>query len=210
MSIPMDANPVELSKAWLAEARTAEPYNYDAAALATADQAGNPSVRMVLLKGLDERGFVFYTNSESRKGRELAARPRASLCFYWKALKRQIRIEGTVEVVSDREADAYFQSRHPDSQLGAWASDQSRILESRAALDARMADVRDRFKAETQSDRVPRPPYWWGYRIRPERVEFWVEGPSRLHDRVLYTAEGDPDPAGATPVGGWLSERLYP
>jgi pyridoxamine 5'-phosphate oxidase len=154
-------------------------------------------LRAVLLKGADPRGFVFYTNFESRKAEELSANPRAALCFHWKSLGRQIRIEGTVSVVSDEEADAYFASRPRDSQIGAWASDQSRPLADRGELEDRFANVSRQY---ADSAAVPRPAYWSGFRVRPERVEFWQERPFRLHDRVLFTREGDT----------WRKQRLFP
>lgn len=180
---------------WYAEALAAEP-DPTAMVLATATGDGLPSARVVLLKGFDARGFVFYTNLESRKCRELARNPRAALCFLWKLRRRQVRIEGRAEPISAAEADAYFASRARDSQIGAWASDQSRPLASRAALDERVAEAARRFAA----GEVPRPPFWSGFRVVPERVEFWQEQPSRLHDRWLYLRED----------GGWRRERLFP
>jgi pyridoxamine 5'-phosphate oxidase len=165
--------------------------------LATATSDGVPSVRAVLLKGADANGFVFYTNLESRKAGELTANPRAALCFHWKSLGRQIRIEGQVSPAGAAEADAYFATRPRDSQIGAWASAQSRPLESRAVLEARFAEFRDRYAAE---ERVRRPADWSGYRVRPERFEFWQERPFRLHDRVVFVREGD----------AWRKSRLYP
>jgi pyridoxamine 5'-phosphate oxidase len=165
--------------------------------LATATSDGVPSVRAVLLKGADANGFVFYTNLESRKAEELAANPRAALCFHWKSLDRQIRIEGQVSPAGAAEADAYFATRPRDSQIGAWASAQSRPLESRAVLEARFAEFRDKYAAE---ERVKRPADWAGYRVRPERFEFWQERPFRLHDRVVFVREGD----------AWRKSRLYP
>jgi pyridoxamine 5'-phosphate oxidase len=180
---------------WYEDALAAEP-DPTAMVLATATRDGLPSARIVLLKGFDARGFVFYSNLESRKCRELAANPRAALCFLWKLRRRQVRIEGRAEAVSEAEADAYFASRARDSRIGAWASDQSRPLASRAALEQRVADFARRFGA----GEVPRPPFWSGLRVVPEEVEFWQERPSRLHDRWLFVREDE----------GWRRERLYP
>src|SRR4051794_21491346 len=183
----MADDPHALFEAWLAEARASEPNDATAMALATADAAGRPAVRMVLLKGHDARGFVFYTNLDSRKGGELAANPQAALLFHWKSLRRQVRAEGPVEPVADDEADAYFASRARDSQLGAWASDQSRPLPSRSLFEARFAEQSARF-----ADRpVPRPPRWSGFRIVPERIEFWSDRAHRLHERRLFTRSAD-------------------
>jgi len=168
----------------------------NAMALATADANGRPSVRMVLLKGADERGFVFYTNLGSRKARELRERPWASLCFHWTTLEEQVRVEGAVEQVSDAEADAYFASRPRGSQIGAWASKQSEELDERGKLVDRLAEVEAQFAGRE----VQRPPFWSGYLVRPERIEFWYGRPDRLHDRLVYTA-GD---------AGWGLHRLYP
>jgi pyridoxamine 5'-phosphate oxidase len=193
----MADDPHALFDRWLAEARESEPNDPEAMALATADAQGRPSVRMVLLKGHDERGFAFYTNSRSRKGEELAANPRAALLFHWKSLRRQVRIEGAVEPVGEDQADAYFATRSRDSRLGAWASDQSRPLGSRAAFEARYADL----AADYEGKEVPRPPYWWGYWLTPERIEFWSDRPHRLHERRLFTRAAD---------GGWREGLLYP
>lgn len=169
-------------------------------ALGTVDDRGQPSVRIVLLKAFDERGFVFYTNYESRKGRELLAAHRAAMCFHWQLLEVQVRVEGTVETVSDAEADAYFASRARGSQLGAWASLQSRAMETPGDLDARLAEVTARFEGQP----VARPPHWSGFRVVPERIEFWKNMPSRLHVRYVYTRAGDE-------VGdGWEVRQLYP
>jgi len=165
-------------------------------ALATADATGKPSVRMVLLRGIDERGFVFHTNYNSRKALDLAVNPHAALCFHWPALEEQIRVEGPVERLSADESDAYFASRPRGSQLGAWASAQSQVLESRELLEGEIRAAAARFESQS----IPRPPFWGGFRIKPTRIEFWYGRPDRLHDRLLYTREGD----------GWKVDRLYP
>jgi pyridoxamine 5'-phosphate oxidase len=189
------AEPESLFAAWLREAEAAEPNDPNAMALATVDGDGLPDVRMVLLKGFDARGFVFYTNTTSAKGRELAAQPRAALLFHWKSLRRQVRVRGSVTGVTSAEADAYFATRSRGSQLGAWASRQSQPLESRAVLEKAAADAAAKYPGE-----VPRPPYWLGYRIVPVEIEFWQDGAFRLHDRVLFRREG----------GGWKKTRLNP
>ena len=193
----MTADPHALFESWFAEARSGEPNDAEAMALATAGADGRPSVRMVLLKGHDERGFAFYTNSESRKGGEIAANPRAALLFHWKSLRRQVRIEGRIEPVPDEEADLYFASRSRDARIGAWASDQSRPLSDRAFFEARYETLVERF----EGGEVVRPPYWWGYRLVPERMEFWSDRPHRLHERRLFTPGPD---------GGWSESLLYP
>jgi len=190
------ADPLALFDAWLADAAEAEPNDPNAMALATADASGRPSVRMVLLKGRSPEGFVFYTNLESRKGGQLAANPAAALCFHWKSLRRQVRIEGPVEPVSDAEADAYYASRPRGSRIGAWASRQSRPLSGREELERAVAEAEARFPGAD----VPRPPHWSGFRVAPERVEFWAERPFRLHDRVVFLRTG----------AGWTAERQYP
>ena len=190
------AEPFRLFDAWFQEAKAKEPNDPEAMTLATVGADGMPSARMVLLKGVDPRGFVFYTNYESRKGQQLMAHAKAALCFHWKSLRRSIRIEGPVEQTSPEEADAYFSSRPRSSQIGAWASDQSRPLEGRFALEARVA----KFTAKFGVGPVPRPPHWSGFRIMPSRIEFWEDRPFRLHDRLVYTRDGD----------GWATTRLYP
>lgn len=190
-------DPIALFSEWLAKAAVGEPHDPNAMALATVDADGQPSVRMVLLKGHDADGFVFYTNAESRKGEALAAHPRAALLFHWKSLRRQVRIEGRVVQVDAATADAYFASRPRDSQIGAWASDQSREMDSRAVFLARIA----KYAAKFGLGAVPRPPHWNGYRVIPERIEYWIDRKSRLHERTLYTRSDD---------GGWSTATLYP
>ena len=190
--------PIELFRAWFAEAKTREPNDPDAMALATVDASGLPDVRMVLLKGVDTRGFVFYTNLESAKGEELASNPKAALCLHWKSLERQVRIRGPVVAVSAEEADAYFASRPKDSQIGAWASRQSRPLEGRFALEKEVA----RFAAKYALASVPRPPHWSGFRVQPLSIEFWRARPFRLHERLRYSRETLNSP--------WVTERLFP
>jgi pyridoxamine 5'-phosphate oxidase len=192
----MADDPFALFDAWFAEAKAAEINDPEAMALATCGANGRPSIRMVLLKGHGPDGFAFYTNLDSRKGEELTANPSAALLFHWKALRRQVRIEGTVEPVATEQADAYFASRGRDSQIGAWASDQSRPLASRAEFEVRCDAVRARFEGQD----VPRPGRWGGFRLVPERIEFWLDRPHRLHERRLFTRDGD----------GWAEGLLYP
>jgi pyridoxamine 5'-phosphate oxidase len=189
-------NPIDVFQEWLAEAETSEPNDPTAMCLATVDAAGSPSARIVLLKGIDQRGFAFYTNVESRKGQELIARPQAALCFHWKSLRKQVRVEGPIEPVSTGEADEYFATRARVSQIGAWASDQSRPLDSRATLEARVARTEARYEGKA----VPRPPNWSGFRVVPEAIEFWKDGAFRLHDRIRFWRSGLE----------WATERLYP
>jgi pyridoxamine 5'-phosphate oxidase len=190
--------PLRLFAAWFEEARLCEPSDPDAMALATTDRDGLPNVRMVLLKGFDERGFVFYTNQGSQKGQELADRPTAAAVFHWKSLRRQVRLRGTVEPVADAEADAYFASRARLSQIGAWASRQSAPLESRLAFEQAVAIATARHAV----GQVPRPPFWVGYRVVPLLIEFWQDRPYRLHDRVEFRR--------SAPGGAWARTRLYP
>lgn len=205
MTVPrgnaMQTDPFAQFSAWLAEAEAGEPNDPNAMAVATATPGGAPSVRMILLKGVDgpehpRRGFLFYTNLQSRKGGELAANPQAALLFHWKSLRRQVRIEGPVEPVTAAEADAYFASRARVSRLGANASDQSRPLPSREVLEKRVAELDARYPGDT----VPRPPHWSGFRLVPRHFEFWRDMPYRLHERAIFTRDG----------AGWRTSMLYP
>lgn len=189
-------DPIAIFEAWMAEAAASEPNDPNAVCLATATPDGFPSARMVLLKGVDGRGFVFYTNLESRKGSELRANPNAALCFHWKTLARSVRVEGAVEPVSDAEADAYYASRARTSRLGAWASKQSRPLESRFALEKAVAEYGLRYAVGD----IPRPPHWSGFRLVPRRVELWRDMPFRLHERRVFHRDG----------AAWRIEMLYP
>ena len=190
------SEPLDLFAAWMKDAAAKEPNDPEAMNLATADAGGRPSTRMVLLKAVDPEGFVFYTNLESRKGQDLAGNPFVALCFHWKTLRRQVRVEGPVAPVTDAEADTYFASRARGSQIGAWASQQSRPLESRFALERRVAE----YTAKFGLGKVPRPRHWSGFRVRPERIEFWQDKPFRLHDRSIYMSVD----------GGWSLEKQYP
>ena len=196
MHISSDTDPLALFSTWLAEAERGEINDPNAMTLATVDADGTPSARMVLLKGLDDHGFVFYTNLGSRKARELAQRPRAALCFHWKSLRRQVRVQGTVERVSDTEADTYFATRPRISQIGAWASKQSQPLAGRFELEGRVA----RYTARFALGAVPRPAHWSGFRVIPQVIEFWEDRPFRLHMRMLFTRR----------EGGWGTGELYP
>lgn len=192
----LDPDPIAQFGRWMEEALAEGLLLPNTMTLATSTADGRPSARMVLLKGFDQRGFVFYTNYESRKSRELADNPRAALVFYWSRLERQVRVEGTVERVDEAESDAYFASRPLESRLGAWASRQSAPLEARTILDDRLAEL----EREHASGEVPRPPHWGGWLVRPDAVELWQGRPNRLHDRFVYTRRGD----------GWDRTRLYP
>ena len=191
-------DPLALFEAWMAAARGTEINDPDAMALATVDADGLPDVRMVLLKDASRDGFVFYTNLESAKGRELAAQPRAALCFHWKSLRRQVRVRGPVAPVSDAQADAYYQSRPRDSRIGAWASRQSRPLEGRFALEKEVA----RYAAKYALGHIPRPPHWSGFRVLPRQIEFWRDRPFRLHDRLVFHRRGE--------GWDWTAQRLFP
>lgn len=192
------ADPFALFGEWLEDAKKKEPNDANAMALATADTGGAPDVRMVLLKDVSGNGFVFYSNAESRKGRQLEANAQAALCFHWKSLRRQVRVSGQVQEVSAEEADAYFATRAKDSQIGAWASDQSRPMEGRFELESRIA----KYAAKYGLGKTPRPPNWIGWRVVPSRIEFWRDRPFRLHDRLEFTRPAPTEP--------WTTRRLYP
>ena len=189
-------DPIRLFQEWFEQAQKSEPDIADAVALATADASGRPNVRMVLNKGADDAGFVFYTNCESQKGEELKVNPQAALCFHWKTLRKQVRVQGPVTPVSEEEADAYFQTRAREARIGAWASMQSRPLTGRFELEKAVA----RYAARYAIGSIPRPTFWSGFRLAPDRIEFWENRPHRLHDRTLFEREGD----------GWRISKLYP
>jgi pyridoxamine 5'-phosphate oxidase len=193
-----EEEPFRLFAQWLDDASGSEPNDPNGVALATVDQDGMPDVRMVLLKGFDERGFTFYTNFESAKGREILGSMKAAMCFHWKSLRRQVRVRGPVEIVSDAEADEYYASRPRGSRIGAWASKQSRPLESRFALEKAVAEYTARYAVGS----IPRPSHWSGFRIMPQTIEFWHDRPFRLHDRVVFSRNASGD--------GWEKSRLYP
>jgi len=190
-------DPIVLFETWLAQAGETEPSDPNAMSLATVDETGQPDVRIVLLKGLSPKGFVFYSNSESAKGQQLEACPKGALCFHWKSWKRQVRIRGRIEPVTDAESDAYFAGRARGSRIGAWASDQSRPVASREAL----VDAVQAVEAKYDGQDVPRPPHWYGWRVIPEAIEFWQDGAFRLHDRIVFTTSSK---------GDWTRTRLFP
>lgn len=192
------ANPYDLFKNWLSQAEVGEVNDPNAMCLATATPDGKPSARMVLLKGLDERGFVFYTNTGSRKGQQLEQNQNAAICFHWKSLQKQVRVEGVIEEVSAAEADAYYNTRHRGSRVGAWASKQSQELGSYQELKKFVEGYEAEFEGKED---IPRPPYWKGFRLKPDYFEFWIDGEYRLHQRHLYTPNG---------AGGWTTKMLYP
>lgn len=197
MTIPITATPLENFKNWLKDAEASEPNDPTAACLATVDDEGQPNARMVLVRVIDERGFTFFTNSTSRKGQELLRHPKAALCFHWKSLQRSVRVQGDVEPASAAESDEYYNSRHPSSRIGAWASLQSQPLPDRSVLLQRFEEFSQKFAG---LENPPRPEHWHGFRIIPNRVEFWKDGEFRLHDRLVYTRNGSE----------WETSLLYP
>lgn len=205
-------DPYAVYQAWLADAQASEPNDAVAASLATVDDQGMPNVRIVLVKTVEHSGFVFYTNLESDKGRELLGQKKAALCFHWKTLRRQVRVRGPVFQVSDAEADAYFNARPRGSRLGAWASQQSRPLETNDALHRRVEELTQHYGADGPDEKpVPRPPHWSGFRLEPLSFELWHDRPYRLHDRVLFEREETGNTAADAPdYGPWKSARLYP
>ncbi len=198
MNIKISDDPITLFKNWLSEATKNETNDPGAMALATCGKDGKPSVRMILLKQFDENGFKFHTNKQSQKGDELTENPYAALCFHWKSLRKQVRAEGKIEIVTEQEADEYFTNRPYERQIGAWASQQSRPLESREHLEGKIKKLQVQYP---KSSTVPRPTYWIGYRLIPQTIEFWWDNPDRLHDRLKYTKNSD---------GNWDIQRLYP
>ncbi len=193
-----EQEPIILFERWFRDAKDKEPHDANAMALATADASGAPDVRMVLLKDVSAQGFTFYSNADSAKGQQLSANPQAALCFHWKSLNRQVRVRGTIEPVSDAEADAYFKTRDRGARLGAWASEQSRPLPDRLALEKRVAE----FALKFGLGEIPRPPHWRGWRVVPHAIEFWRNMPFRLHDRLVFERDA--------PNAGWTKRRLYP
>ncbi len=191
-------DPHNLFHLWMQDAEKNEPNDPNAMCLSTIGPENMPNSRMVLLKGYDKNGFIFYTNSESQKGRELAANMKAALCLYWKSLRKQVRIQGMVECISAEQADIYFNSRHPDSQIGAWASQQSRPLSHREVFDQRFTEFKKKFEG---CEMIPRPDYWNGYRVTPQKIEFWINETHRLHRRCIYKLQSN---------GDWERDMLYP
>jgi len=198
MTFTEKTNPYDIVKEWLDLAEASEPNDPNAMCLATVNKDGQPSARMVLLKGLDERGFVFYTNAESKKGQQIAANSNAAICFHWKTLRKQIRVEGEIEEVSAEEADAYYNTRHRGSRIGAWASKQSRPLENMDELKKFVEEYEESFEGKED---IPRPKHWKGFRIKPREIEFWVDGDYRLHERHVYKQDDE---------GNWVTSMLYP
>jgi pyridoxamine 5'-phosphate oxidase len=192
----MDTDPFNKFSTWFEQAKSNEPSDFDAVSVASVDHTGRPAIRTVLMRAYDRRGFVFYTNLNSRKAENFKQNPAAAMCFHWKSTARQVRIEGTVAIVDDENADAYFSARQRESQVGAWASKQSEILEDRAVLESRYSEIDERYANEE----IPRPPFWSGYRLEPDHFEFWDKRPFRLHDRTAYTLAKD----------RWVVTKLHP